>query len=94
MISEPIPMTIVYQSTDEKHTYELNVKATKFIRTSIYDLITSICVLNHKGQETKLSLRGVYKVKINGVEFPIGEGYDEELQHAFDTIQSIEDLAG
>jgi hypothetical protein len=91
MISNPIPMTIIYRSNDEKHTYELNVKATKFIRTSIYDMVTSICVLNHKGQETKISLRGVYKVKINGVEMPAEE---EELQQAFDTIQSIEDLAG
>ena len=91
MISNPIPMTIIYQSNDEKHTYELNVKATKYIRSSIYDMVTSICVLNHKGQETKISLRGVYKVKINGIEFP-ADG--EELQHAFDTIQSIEDLAG
>jgi hypothetical protein len=54
-------------------------------------MVTSICVLNHKGQETKISLRGVYKVKINGVEMPVEE---EELQQAFDTIQSIEDLAG
>jgi hypothetical protein len=91
MISNPIPMTIIYQSNDEKHTYELNVKATKYIRASIYDMVTSICVLNHKGQETKISLRGVYKVKINGVEFFADS---EELQHAFDTIQSIEDLAG
>ena len=91
MISNPIPMTIIYRSNDEKHTYELNVKATGYIRTSIYDMITSICVLNHKGQETKISLRGVYKVKINGVEMPAEE---EELQQAFDTIQSIEDLAG
>jgi hypothetical protein len=91
MISNPIPMTIIYRSNDEKHTYELNVKATGYIRTSIYDMVTSICVLNHKGQETKISLRGVYKVKINGVEMPVEE---EELQQAFDTIQSIEDLAG
>ena len=91
MISNPIPMTIIYRSNDEKHTYELNVKATKYIRTSIYDMVTSICVLNHKGQETKISLRGVYKVKINGVEMPAEE---EELQQAFDTIQSIEELAG
>ena len=91
MISNPIPMTIIYQSNDEKHTYELNVKATKYIRSTIYDMVTSICVLNHKGQETKISLRGVYKVKINGVEMP---AEDEELQQAFDTIQSIEDLAG
>lgn len=91
MISNPIPMTIIYRSNDEKHTYELNVKATGYIRTSIYDMVTSICVLNHKGQETKISLRGVYKVKINGVEMPAEE---EELQQAFDTIQSIEDLAG
>lgn len=91
MISKPIPMTIIYQSNDEKHTYELNVMATKYIRTSIYDMVTSICVLNHKGQETKISLRGVYKVKVNGVEIPADA---EELQHAFDTIQSIEDLAG
>ena len=91
MISNPIPMTIIYRSNDEKHTYELNVKATGYIRTSIYDMITSICVLNHKGQETKISLRGVYKIKINGVEMPAEE---EELQQAFDTIQSIEDLAG
>lgn len=91
MISNPIPMTIIYRSNDEKHTYELNVKATGYIRTSIYDIITSICVLNHKGQETKISLRGVYKVKINGVEMPAEE---EELQQAFDTIQSIEELAG
>ena len=90
MISNPIPMTIIYRSNDEKHTYELNVKATGYIRTSIYDMVTSICVLNHKGQETKISLRGVYKVKINGVEMPAEE---EELQQAFDTIQSIEDLA-
>jgi len=91
MISNPIPMTIIYRSNDEKHTYELNVKATGYIRTSIYDMVTSICVLNHKGQETKISLRGVYKVKINGVEMPADE---EELQQAFDTIQSIEELAG
>lgn len=91
MISNPIPMTIIYQSNDEKHTYELNVKAIKYIRSTIYDMVTSICVLNHKGQETKISLRGVYKVKINGVEMP---AEDEELQQAFDTIQSIEDLAG
>lgn len=91
MISNPIPMTIIYRSNDEKHTYELNVKATGYIRTSIYDMVTSICVLNHKGQETKISLRGVYKVKINGVEMPADT---EELQQAFDTIQSIEDLAG
>ena len=91
MISNPIPMTIIYQSNDEKHTYELNVMATKYIRTSIYDMVTSICVLNHKGQETKISLRGVYKVKVNGVEIPADA---EELQQAFDTIQSIEDLAG
>lgn len=91
MISNPIPMTIIYQSNDEKHTYELNVMATKFIRTSIYDMVTSICVLNHKGQETKISLRGVYKVKINGVEMLADA---EELQQAFDTIQSIEELAG
>jgi hypothetical protein len=91
MISNPIPMTIIYQSNDEKHTYELNVKATKYIRTSIYDMVTSICVLNHKGQETKISLRGVYKVKVNGVEIPADA---EELQQAFDTIQSIEELAG
>lgn len=91
MISKPIPMTIIYQSNDEKHTYELNVMATKYIRTSIYDMVTSICVLNHKGQETKISLRGVYKVKVNGVEIPADA---EELQQAFDTIQSIEDLAG
>ena len=91
MISNPIPMTIIYRSNDEKHTYELNVMATGYIRTSIYDMVTSICVLNHKGQETKISLRGVYKVKINGVEMPAEE---EELQQAFDTIQSIEDLAG
>lgn len=91
MISNPIPMVIIYRSADEKHTYELNVKATKFIRCSIYDMVTSICVLNHKGQETKISLRGVYKVKINGVEIPVDE---EELQQAFETIQSIEDLPG
>ena len=91
MISNPIPMTIIYRSNDEKHTYELNVKATKYIRTSIYDMVTSICVLNHKGQETKISLRGVYKVKVNGVEIPVDA---EELQQTFDTIQSIEDLAG
>lgn len=91
MISNPIPMSIIYRSNDEKHTYELNVKATKYIRASIYDMVTSICVLNHKGQETKISLRGVYKVKVNGVEIP---AYAEELQHAFDTIQSIEELAG
>lgn len=91
MISNPIPMVIIYQSNDEKHTYELNVKATKYIRTSIYDMVTSICVLNHKGQETKISLRGVYKVKVNGVELPADA---EELQQAFDTIQSIEELAG
>ena len=93
MISKPIPMTIIYQSNDEKHTYELNVMATKYIRTSIYiyDMVTSICVLNHKGQETKISLRGVYKVKVNGVEIPADA---EELQQAFDTSQSIEDLAG
>lgn len=94
MISNPIPMTIIYRSNDEKHTYELNVKATGYIRTSIYgiyDMVTSICVLNHKGQETKISLRGVYKVKINGVEMPAEE---EELQQAFDTIQSIEELEG
>lgn len=91
MISNPIPMTIIYRSADEKHTYELNVKATRYIRSTIYDMVTSICVLNHKGQETKISLRGVYKVKINGVEMPAEE---EELQHAFDTIQSIEDLPG
>ena len=91
MISNPIPMTIIYRSNDEKHTYELNVKATGYIRTSIYDMVTSICVLNHKGQETKISLRGVYKVKINGVEMPADE---EELQQTFDTIQSIEELAG
>lgn len=91
MISNPIPMTIIYRSNDEKHTYELNVKATGYIRTSIFDMITSICVLNHKGQETKISLRGVYKVKVNGVEMPADE---EELQQAFDTIQSIEELAG
>lgn len=91
MISNPIPMTIIYRSNDEKHTYELNVKATGYIRTSIYDMVTSICVLNHKGQETKISLRGVYKIKINGVEMLAEE---EELQQAFDTIQSIEDLAG
>ena len=91
MISNPIPMVIIYRSADEKHTYELNVKATKYIRGSIYDMVTSICVLNHKGHETKISLRGVYKVKINGVEIPADE---EELQQAFDTIQSIEDLPG
>lgn len=91
MISNPIPMTIFYKSVDEKYTYVLNVKATNFIRTSVYNLVTSICVLNHKGQETKLSLQGVYKVKINGVEFSADA---EELQQAFDTIQSIEDLAG
>lgn len=91
MISNPIPMTIIYRSNDEKHTYELNVKATKYIRTSIYDMVTSICVLNHKGKETKISLRGVYKVKVNGVEIPADA---EELQQAFDTIQSIEELAG
>lgn len=91
MISNPIPMVIIYQSNDGKHTYELNVKATKYIRSSIYDMVTSICVLNHKGQETTISLRGVYKVKVNGVEIPADT---EELQHAFDTIQSIEDLAG
>lgn len=91
MSSNPIPMTIIYQSNDEKHTYELNVKATRYIRTSIYDMVTSICVLNHKGQETKISLHGVYKVKVNGVEIPADA---EELQQAFDTIQSIEDLAG
>lgn len=91
MISNPIPMTIIYRSNDEKHTYELNVKATGYIRTSIFDMVTSICVLNHKGQETKISLRGVYKVKVNGVEIPADA---EELQQAFDTIQSIEDLAG
>lgn len=91
MISNPIPMVIIYQSNDGKHTYELNVKATRYTRSSIYDIVTSICVLNHKGQETKVSLRGVYKVKINGVEM-LAEG--EELQQAFDTIQSIEDLAG
>lgn len=54
-------------------------------------MVTSICVLNHKGQETKISLHGVYKVKINGVEILADA---EELQQAFDTIQSIEDLAG
>ena len=91
MISNPIPMVIIYRSAEEKHTDELNVKATKYIRSTIYDIVTSICVLNHKGQETKISLRGVYKVKINGIEF-FADG--EELQHAFDTIQSIEDLAG
>lgn len=91
MISNPIPVTIIYQSNDGKHTYKLNVKATKYIRNSIFDMVTSICVLNHKGQETKISLRSVYKVKINGVEIP-ADG--EEFQHAFDTIQSIEDLAG
>ena len=91
MISNPIPMTIIYRSNDEKHTYELNVKATGYIRTSIYDMVTSICVLNHKGQETKISLRGVYKVKVNGVEIPADA---EELQQTFDTIQSIEELAG
>ncbi len=91
MISNPIPMAIVYKSNDEKHTYELNVKATKYIRNNIYDIVTSICVLNHKGRETKISLRGVYKVKVNGVEIPADA---EELQQAFDTIQSIEDLAG
>ena len=91
MISNPIPMTIIYQSNDEKHTYELNVKTTKYIRNSIFDMVTSIYVLNHKGQETKISLRSVYKVKINGVEIPANA---EELQQAFDTIQSIEDLAG
>ena len=91
MISNPIPMSIIYRSNDEKHTYELNVKATGYIRTSIYDMVTSICVLNHKGQETMISLRGVYKVKINGVEMPAEE---EELQQVFDTIQSIEELAG
>lgn len=91
MISNPIPMVIIYQSNDGKHTYELNVKATKYICNNIYDMVTSICVLNHKGQETKISLRGVYKVKINGVEIPADT---EELQQAFDTIQSIEDLAG
>ena len=91
MISNPIPMVIIYQSNDEKHTYELNVKATKYIRNSIFDMVTSIFVLNHKGQETKISLRGVYKVKINGVEMLADA---EELQLAFDTIQSIEDLAG
>ena len=91
MISNPIPMTIIYQSNDGKHTYELNVKATKYIRSTIYDIVTSICVLNHKGQETKISLRSVYKVKINGVEIPAAA---EELQQTFDTIQSIEELAG
>lgn len=91
MISNPIPMVIIYRSADEKHIYELNVKATGYIRTSIYDIVTSICVLNHKGQETKVSLRNVYKVKINGVEIPADT---EALQQAFDTIQSIEDLAG
>lgn len=91
MISNPIPMVIIYQSNDGKHTYELNVKVTKYICNNIYDMVTSICVLNHKGQETKISLRGVYKVKINGVEIPADT---EELQQAFDTIQSIEDLAG
>ena len=91
MISNPIPMVIIYRSADEKHTYELNVKVTKYIRSSIYDMVTSLCVLHHKGKETKISLRGVYKVKINGVEMPADE---EELQQAFDTIQSIEDLAG
>ena len=91
MISNPIPMIIIYRSADEKHMYELNVKATNLIRSSIYDMVASICVLNHKGQETKISLRGVYKVKINGIEIP---AESEELQQAFDTIQSIEDLAG
>lgn len=91
MISNPIPVVIIYQSNDGKHTYELNVKATKYIRSSIYDMVTSICVLNHKGQETKISSRGVYKVKINGIEFFADS---KEFQHAFDTIQSIEDLAG
>lgn len=91
MISNPIPMVIIYRSADEKHTYELNVKATKYIRNSIFDMVMSICVLNHKGQETKISLRGVYKVKINGIEF-FADG--KEFQHAFNTIQSIEDLAG
>ena len=91
MISNPISVVIIYQSNDGKHTYELNVKATKYIYNSIFDMVTSICVLNHKGQETKISLRGVYKVKINGVEMLADT---EELQQAFDTIQSIEDLAG
>lgn len=91
MISNPIPMAIIYRSNDGKHTYELNVKATKYIHNSIFDMVTSICVLNHKGQETKISLRGVYKVKINGVEM-LADG--KEFQYAFDTIQSIEDLAG
>lgn len=91
MISNPILMVIIYRSADEKHTYELNVKATKYIRSSIYDMVTSICVLNHKGRETKISLRNVYKVKINGIEIPADT---EVLQQAFDTIQSIEDLAG